>query len=56
MKLTRGFYINEVGGDEGARALNANYLDNYPRLAQIKHRYDPSNLFRLNQNIVPAGQ
>lgn len=51
---TRGFYINEVGGDEGARALNANYLENYPRLAEIKRRYDPGNLFRLNANITPA--
>lgn len=51
---TRGFYINEVGGDEGAARLNANYLGNYPRLAQVKRRYDPRNLFRLNANITPA--
>ncbi len=51
--FTRGFYINEVAGDEGARAVNANYLGNYPRLAAIKAKYDPTNLFRLNANITP---
>jgi len=51
--FTRGFYINEIGGDEGARAVNANYLGNYPRLVSIKRKYDPGNLFRLNANITP---
>ena len=53
--FTRGFYVNEIGGDEGARVVNANYLGNYPRLASIKRKYDPSNLFRLNANITPNG-
>lgn len=51
--FTRGFYVNEVEGNEGAQALNANYLANYPRLARIKQQYDPINLFRLNANITP---
>jgi FAD/FMN-containing dehydrogenase len=51
---TRGFYVNEVEGNEGAATMNANYLGNYSRLAAIKRRYDPGNLFRLNANITPA--
>lgn len=54
--FTRGFYVNEVEGNEGAAALNANYLGNYPRLSRIKRQYDPGNLFRLNANITPAGK
>jgi FAD/FMN-containing dehydrogenase len=40
-------------GDEGR--ANTAYGANLPRLAQIKARYDPDNLFRHNQNILPAG-
>lgn len=51
---TRGVYINEMDESYGAAALNANFLGNYPRLAALKRRYDPANLFRLNANITPA--
>jgi FAD/FMN-containing dehydrogenase len=51
---TRGFYVNEVEGNEGASKMNANYLGNYARLAALKRKYDPTNLFRLNANITPA--
>jgi hypothetical protein len=33
--------------------VRANYRHNHDRLVEIKRRYDPQNLFRLNQNIVP---
>jgi FAD/FMN-containing dehydrogenase len=41
--------------EEGDAAVRASYGANHARLARIKARYDPDNLFRLNQNIRPAG-
>ena len=46
-------YVNFMPDDEGGRVEKA-YGANYRRLAQIKRRYDPDNLFRMNQNIRPA--
>jgi len=48
-----GAYLNMVM-DEGEDTVKAGYRDNYARLAQIKAKYDPTNLFRMNQNIKPA--
>jgi FAD/FMN-containing dehydrogenase len=48
-----GGYINMMM-DEGADTVKASYRDNYARLAQIKAQYDPTNLFHVNQNIMPA--
>lgn len=51
---TDGYYVNHGGYDESERRVRAAYGDNFPRLAAIKKRYDPGNLFRLNANIKPA--
>lgn len=40
--------------EEGDERIRATYGDNYERLQEIKARYDPENLFRVNQNIKPA--
>ncbi len=37
--------------DEGQERVQASFRDNYDRLARIKSKYDPTNLFRVNQNI-----
>jgi FAD/FMN-containing dehydrogenase len=49
-----GGYINFMAEDDQDR-IRANYKGNYDRLAEIKRRYDPGNLFRHNQNIAPSG-
>jgi FAD/FMN-containing dehydrogenase len=48
-----GAYVNFMG-DAGDERLRASYGDaTYERLVALKRRYDPANLFRLNQNIAP---
>jgi FAD/FMN-containing dehydrogenase len=47
-----GAYVNFMSADEVER-VPAAYGSNYERLVQIKRRFDPSNVFHLNQNIVP---
>jgi FAD/FMN-containing dehydrogenase len=49
-----GAYVNFLMGDEGAGRVKATYGDNYERLVAIKDKYDPNNLFRVNQNIKPS--
>ena len=48
-----GAYVNFMM-DEGEERVRATYGRNYDRLATIKKKYDPSNFFRVNQNIRPA--
>lgn len=50
-----GAYINFLG-DEGQERVRSAYGPNYERLVALKNKYDPTNLFRLNQNIVPTSQ
>jgi FAD/FMN-containing dehydrogenase len=47
-----GAYVNMMM-EEGQDRVRASYRDNYDRLARVKERYDPTNLFRRNQNIEP---
>ncbi len=49
-----GAYVNFMMDDESAGRVQASYGPNYDRLAAIKAKYDPKNLFRVNQNIQPA--
>jgi FAD/FMN-containing dehydrogenase len=47
-----GGYINFMDDDDADRTP-INYGENYDRLVKIKRKYDPDNLFRINQNIAP---
>jgi hypothetical protein len=49
----QGGYLNFMM-EEGEERIRATYGDNYDRLASIKKKYDPTNFFRVNQNIKPA--
>lgn len=49
---TGGVYVNFVS--EGEERVKAAYGANYDRLAKLKKRWDPTNLFRLNQNVPPS--
>ena len=49
-----GAYPNFMMDDEGDARVRASFGPNYERLAALKRRYDPQNLFRVNQNIRPA--
>ncbi len=52
---TGGTYINFLTEEEGDDRTRAAYRTNYARLAEIKTKWDPSNLFRANKNIrVPS--
>ena len=50
---TGGAYVNFMM-DEGQERVKATYRSNYGRLSRIKAQFDPSNTFRVNQNIQPA--
>jgi FAD/FMN-containing dehydrogenase len=52
---TGGTYINFLTDEEGDERVQAAYGRNYERLALIKAKWDPHNLFRVNKNIAPKG-
>jgi hypothetical protein len=51
--FSRGVYVNQLG-DTSEELVRAAYGANYARLAEIKKKFDPQNVLRLNQNIKPA--
>ena len=53
-RFTQGVYSNHLDTDDGAMRVRAAYGGNYERLASIKRKYDPHNLFKVNHNIAPG--
>lgn len=53
LPFARGAYVNRLNEDDRSRDRAA-YGASYDRLAMIKAKYDPQNVFRMNQNIPPA--
>jgi FAD/FMN-containing dehydrogenase len=47
-------YVNHLDAEEGSTRIRAAYRHGYERLVALKNKYDPTNLFRLNQNIKPT--
>ncbi len=52
-RFTNGYYTNETA-DEAQGVIDDNYQGNLGRMREIKKKYDPKNLFRLNANVQPA--
>ena len=50
--FAHGVYVNQLG-ETSEELVKAAYGPNYARLVQIKKKYDPTNVLRLNQNIKP---
>jgi hypothetical protein len=50
---TGGVYVNFLAEDEGVERIHAAYGKNYDRLVEVKTKWDPGNLFRVNKNILP---
>ena len=52
--MAAGRYVNYLGEDEGEDPVAAAYGPNYDRLRELKAKYDPNNLSRLNHNVRPT--
>jgi hypothetical protein len=53
-QLPHGVYVNDLDRDEGDERVRHAYGENYQRLVMLKKKYDPTNFFRVNQNIKPT--
>lgn len=53
---TGGTYINFLTEDEGDERTRSAFGKNYPRLVEVKTKWDPDNLFRVNKNILPRSR
>ena len=51
--MAAGRYVNYLGDEESRDPVAAAYGPNYERLRRPKAKYDPENVFRMNQNIAP---
>ena len=47
-------YVNFLTEEEGSDRVHAAYGENYDRLVEIKTKWDPNNVFRMNKNIPPT--
>ncbi len=54
--LTRGTYVNFLAADDPKRRVRDSYGINFERMIELKNKYDPSNLFRLNANVEPTAR
>lgn len=52
--FTKGVYVNHLDGDDGNDRVRNAYAENYEKLQEVKRKYDPTNFFRMNNNIIPA--
>jgi Berberine and berberine like len=53
LPFAHGVYINQLG-DTSDQLVRSAYGPNYARLVEIKKKYDPNNVLRLNQNVMPT--
>ena len=53
LHLVPALYVNNLG-EEGPDRVQGAYGPNHARLADLKRRWDPDNVLRLNQNVAPA--